>query len=178
MKRILVSAPSMLPVLDRFRPLFDGADLELVVAPVEERLTEEELLAHAGSIDGAICGDDPFTARVLQAAAPRLKVISKWGTGIDSIDRAEAERLGIQVFNTPGAFTEAVADTVLGLVLAFVTAEGLRKGFGSYLPTYAVQPSTLLIGLGITIGIGLIAGLAPAILAGRLLPPAALRSEG
>jgi D-3-phosphoglycerate dehydrogenase len=109
----------MLRVLDRFRPLFDGADLELVVAPVTERLTEEALLAYAGSIDGAICGDDAFTARVLRAGAPRLKVISKWGTGIDSIDRAEAERLGIQVLNTPGAFTEAVADTVLGLVLAF-----------------------------------------------------------
>jgi putative ABC transport system permease protein len=66
----------------------------------------------------------------------------------------------------------------LGLLLAFVTADGLRKGFGSYLPTYTVQPGTLLIGLGITLGIGVIAGLAPAILAGRLLPTAALRSEG
>ena len=66
----------------------------------------------------------------------------------------------------------------LGLLLAFVTADGLRKGFGSYLPTYTVQPGTLLIGLGITLGIGVIAGLAPAIVAGRLLPTAALRSEG
>ena len=66
----------------------------------------------------------------------------------------------------------------LGLVLAFVSADALRKGFGSYLPTYSVQPSTLVIGFGITLGIGLIAGLAPAVVAGRLLPTAALRSEG
>jgi D-3-phosphoglycerate dehydrogenase len=52
-------------------------------------------------------------------AAPRLKVISKWGTGIDSIDSAEAERRGIPVYRTPNAFSEPVADTVLGYILTF-----------------------------------------------------------
>jgi D-3-phosphoglycerate dehydrogenase len=117
--RVLISAPYMIPVLERFRPTFDAGGIELVVAAVSERLTEKALLSYAGSVDGAICGDDPFTARVLQAAAPRLRVISKWGTGIDSIDRQEATRLGIQVFNTPGAFTEAVADSVMGVILSF-----------------------------------------------------------
>jgi D-3-phosphoglycerate dehydrogenase len=117
--RVLISAPYMLLVLDRFRPIFEASGIDLVVATVTERLTEEELMSYGGTVDGAICGDDPFTARVLQAAAPRLRVISKWGTGIDSIDRREAERLGIQVFNTPGAFTEAVADSVMGVILSF-----------------------------------------------------------
>jgi D-3-phosphoglycerate dehydrogenase len=86
---------------------------------VVERLTVSQLMPYAGQVDGAICGDDLFTAEVLRAFAPRLKVISKWGTGVDSIDRTEAQRLGVKVFNTPGAFTEAVADSVLGYVLAF-----------------------------------------------------------
>jgi D-3-phosphoglycerate dehydrogenase len=116
---VLVSAPYFLPVLERFRPIFDACDVRLRIAPVKERLTEQELMAYAGEIDGALCGDDAFTARVLRAAAPRLRVISKWGTGIDSIDREEAQSLGIAVFNTPGAFTQAVADSVLGGVLAF-----------------------------------------------------------
>jgi D-3-phosphoglycerate dehydrogenase len=133
MRVVLVSAPYLIPVLDQFRPLFESAGLELRVAPVRERLTEAELRAYAGAVDGVICGDDLFTAQVLQAAAPRLKVISKWGTGIDSIDRSEAERLGIRVFNTPGAFTEAVADSVLGYVLAFArripwTDRDLKEG--------------------------------------------------
>lgn len=116
--RVLISTPYMLPVLDEYRPIFAENDVEVIVAPVRERLSEAELLPLIGDVDGAICGDDRFTERVLRAA-PRLKVISKWGTGIDSIDLQAAERLGIRVCNTPGAFTDPVADTVMGYILTF-----------------------------------------------------------
>jgi len=56
---------------------------------------------------------------VLEACSPRLKVLSKWGTGIDSIDQAACARLGIQVKNTPNAFINPVADSVIGYMLAF-----------------------------------------------------------
>jgi D-3-phosphoglycerate dehydrogenase / 2-oxoglutarate reductase len=91
----------------------------LIVPDVQERLSEKELLSYAGQFDGAICGDDRYSASVLEACAPRLKVISKWGTGIDSIDREAAACLNIQVCNTPNAFTLPVADTVFGFMLAF-----------------------------------------------------------
>jgi D-3-phosphoglycerate dehydrogenase len=109
----------MIPVLARFMPLFNQAGVDVIVAPVAERLSEDELMRYAGEIDGVICGDDQFSARVLEASVPRLKVISKWGTGIDSIDRETAARLGVQVCNTPGAFTDPVADTVMAYLLAF-----------------------------------------------------------
>jgi D-3-phosphoglycerate dehydrogenase len=121
--KILISATYLQPVIDRFRPLFEGRDVEFVLPPVVERLDEEQLLRWIGDVDGALCGDDEFTERVL-LAAPCLKVLSKWGTGIDSIDLAACRRLGIAVRNTPNAFTEPVADTVLGYVLCF--ARGLR----------------------------------------------------
>ena len=76
------------------------------------------MLECVGDIDGIICGDDRITGRVMDAA-PRLKVISKWGTGIDSIDSAEAKRRGIPVYRTRNAFSEPVADTVLGYILTF-----------------------------------------------------------
>lgn len=117
--QVLLSAPYLLPVVDRFRPVFEAANLELTVAEVNERLEADQLMAFAGEVDGVICGDDRFTRPVLEAFAPRLRVISKWGTGIDSIDRQAAKDLGIAVCNTPDAFTEPVSDSVLGYMLAF-----------------------------------------------------------
>lgn len=121
--RVLVSAPYMLPVIERFQPIFDELGIEVVLAEVEECLSEDELMAYMGSIDGVICGDDRFTEKILKVAAPRLQVISKWGTGINSIDQETAKELGIQVLNTPGAFTEPVADSVLGYILAFARSQ-------------------------------------------------------
>ncbi|MEW6566809.1 MAG: phosphoglycerate dehydrogenase [Chloroflexota bacterium] len=152
--RILLSAPYMIPVFDRFASLFDSAGIEVVTARVEERLSEEHLFQYAGQVDGVICGDDCFTERVLTAMAPRLKVISKWGTGIDSIDGKAAEQLGIRVCNTPGAFTDAVADSVMGYILAFARRlpwmdRAMKAGRWEKMPGVALHECTLgVVGVG------------------------------
>ena len=152
--RVLVSAPNMLPVIERFQPIFDELDIEVVLAEVEECLSEDELLAYVGSIDGVICGDDHFTEKVLKVAAPRLQVISKWGTGIDSIDQEAAKERGIQVLNTPGAFTEPVADSVLGYILAFARSQPwmtqqMRDGEWEKIAGRALSECTLgVVGVG------------------------------
>jgi D-3-phosphoglycerate dehydrogenase len=144
----------MIPVLHRFRSLFERAGIELFVAEVEERLSESELLGYAGQVDGVICGDDRFSGAVLQAFAPRLKVISKWGTGIDSIDREAADRLGVRVYNTPRAFTEAVADSVLGYILAFARRtpwmdRAMKAGRWEKIPGRALHECCLgVVGVG------------------------------
>ncbi|MCK4734113.1 MAG: phosphoglycerate dehydrogenase [Methanophagales archaeon] len=143
----------MQPMIDRFREIFEAKGIELVVPPVRERLSEQELLQWIGDIDGVICGDDYFTERVLRAA-PRLKVISKWGTGIDSIDVAACKRLGITVCNTPNAFSEPVADTVLGYILCFARQilwmdRDIRAGIWSKRPSISLHECTLgVIGVG------------------------------
>lgn len=152
--RILVSAPYIIPIFDRFLPIFVEADLEVIIAEVEERLSEDLLLQYAGTIDGTICGDDQYSRAVLQAFAPRLRVISKWGTGIDSIDQEAAAEFGIQVCNTPGAFTQPVADTVLGYILMFARKShwmdrGIKSGKWEKIPGVSLSECTLgVVGVG------------------------------
>jgi D-3-phosphoglycerate dehydrogenase len=157
MSTILFSAPYMLLSLDRFRPVFQRYGLDLITPRIQERLNEDDILKYAGQIDGAVCGDDHYTARVLEACYPRLKVISKWGTGIDSIDSPAAARLGVKVFRTPNAFTMPVTDTVLGYMLAFARRQPwmdheMKSGKWDKIPGKALHECTLgVIGVG-TIG--------------------------
>ncbi|MBA2737417.1 MAG: phosphoglycerate dehydrogenase [Pyrinomonadaceae bacterium] len=116
--RVMVSAPYMLPFPEEFRLRLESEGIELFEMIVSERLSEEFLLSVIETFDGVICGDDEFTGSVFKRAK-RLKVVSKWGTGIDSIDVGAAAKLGVWVFNTPNAFTDAVADTTLGYILNF-----------------------------------------------------------
>ena len=151
--RVLVSAPYLLPVLDEYQGELQQHGIETVAAPVRERLSEDELLPLVGDVDGVICGDDRFTLRVLEAA-PKLKVISKWGTGIDSIDLTAAGKLGIMVCNTPGAFTDPVADTVLGYILAFARQlpwldRDIRNGRWEKRPAISLRETVLgVVGVG------------------------------
>ena len=151
---ILFTAPYMIPFVDRFKPVFDRYKLELIVPDVHERMEEQDLLKYAGQFDGAICGDDRYTERVVQACAPRLKVISKWGTGIDSIDAEACSRYGIKVCRTPNAFTLPVADTVLGYILAFARRQPwmdreMKLGKWEKIPGKALCEYTLgVIGVG------------------------------
>ena len=158
MKTILFTAPYMIPFLDRFRPVLENYDIDLIVPDeVQERMEEEDLLKYAGQFDGAICGDDRYTLRVIEACAPRLKIISKWGTGIDSIDAEACSRYGIKIGRTPNAFTTPVADTVLGYMLAFVRRlpwmdRAMKSGVWDKIPGKALSECTLgVVGVG-TIG--------------------------
>jgi D-3-phosphoglycerate dehydrogenase / 2-oxoglutarate reductase len=151
---VLLTAPYMIPFVDRFKPIFDTYDLELIVPDVQERMEEADLLRYAGQFDGAICGDDRYTLRVIEACSPRLKVISKWGTGIDSIDAGACSRYSIKIGRTLNAFTTPVADTVLGYMLAFARRhpwmdKEMKSGKWEKIPGIALSECTLgIIGVG------------------------------
>jgi D-3-phosphoglycerate dehydrogenase len=151
--KVLVTAPYMQMVIDRFRHIFEEKGIELIVPKVKERFNEQELLEWVTDVDGVICGDDQFTQRVLQSA-PKLKVLSKWGTGIDSIDQAACKRLGIAVRNSPNAFSGPVADSVLGYILSFARRlpwmdRIMRQGRWTKLPSISLRECTLgVIGVG------------------------------
>jgi len=152
--QILLTAPYMIPFVERFKPVFAKYDLELIVPDVHERMEEADLLKYAGQFDGTICGDDRYTERVIQACAPRLKVISKWGTGIDSIDAEACSRYGMKVCRTTNAFSLPVADTVLGYILAFARRlpwmdRAMKSGKWEKIPGKSLSECTLgVIGVG------------------------------
>jgi len=151
---VLLTAPYMIPFADRFKPVFEAYNIDLIIPDVHERMEESDLLDYAGQFDGTICGDDRYTERVIEACRPRLKVISKWGTGVDSIDAEACSRYEIKLCRTLNAFTLPVADTVMGYILAFARRQPwmdkeMKSGKWEKLPGKSLSECTLgVIGVG------------------------------
>ncbi|MFT5467278.1 MAG: D-3-phosphoglycerate dehydrogenase [Verrucomicrobiales bacterium] len=80
-------------------------------------LSEERMLELAGEFDGFLCGDDAITQAVIVKSAPRLKVISKYGIGLDKIDVTYATSQQLPVLFTPGVNHTTVAEHTFGLLL-------------------------------------------------------------
>jgi len=89
---------------------------------VRERgpLSEERMLELAGQFDAYLCGDDALTRQVIAKSLPRLKVISKYGIGLDKIDVTAATDLKVPVLFTPGVNHTTVAEHTFALLLAAV----------------------------------------------------------
>lgn len=151
--KVLITAPYFQSVVDQYRSVFNKNEVELIIPEVNERMSEKELLAFIGDVDGIICGDDRVTRKVIESA-PKLRVISKWGTGIDSIDQEAAREHGVMVRNTPNAFSEPVADSVFGYMLCFARDiinldREMREGIWTKKMTTTLGECTLgIIGLG------------------------------
>lgn len=85
--------------------------------PYGRTISPAELIKLANDVVGIIAGTEAITKDVL-LRLPLLKVISRCGVGLDNIDLVAADDAGIQVFNTPHAPTQAVAELTIGLILA------------------------------------------------------------
>ena len=116
--RFLITAPYMMYKIETFRRFFeDHLQSTLIVAKVDERLSEYELAQYNGQYDIALTGDDRFTRQIIKNSG--VKAICKWGTGIDSIDSEACREFGVQLYNTPGAFTRPVSQSILATILGF-----------------------------------------------------------
>jgi len=113
---VLITCPQLQATIHHYQGLFARHDIVIDLPPLVQQLSEAQLLDVIHLFDGVIAGDDQFTARVLEKAK-RLKVIAKWGVGTDAIDLDAAQRLGIRVMNTPNAFSDEVADVVMGYII-------------------------------------------------------------
>lgn len=97
--------------------ILQDAGMKVRVNPRGRRLTENEVTdLMTDDVQGIIAGVEPLTRAVL-AGAKSLKVISRCGIGLDSVDLAAAKEFGIKVCNTPGAPVTAVAELTVALIL-------------------------------------------------------------
>ncbi len=118
MTRILLTTTSYQDTPGEHHALLESQGFEIV----RERgpLTEARMLELAGEFDGFLCGDDDITDAVLAKSLPRLKVISKYGIGLDKIDLKSCEARSVPVLFTPGVNHTTVAEHTFCLLLAFV----------------------------------------------------------
>ena len=115
-KRVLITTTSFQDTPGGHHDLLAGTDWELITA--RGPLNEADTLALVGDIDGYICGDDLITRKVLEKALPRLKIISKYGIGVDKIDVKSCTEFGIPLLFTPGVNHTTVAEHTFLLLLA------------------------------------------------------------
>jgi D-3-phosphoglycerate dehydrogenase len=150
---VLVTCPHLQKTIELYREQLADKGVNVEVPPVVQQLSEAELLEIIDQFDGVIAGDDPFTAKVLEQGK-RLKIVAKWGIGVDAIDLEAAKQLGIPVVNTPGAFPDEVADVALGYIILLARQlhkmdQSVRNGGWLQIPGMTLRGKTLgVIGVG------------------------------
>jgi D-3-phosphoglycerate dehydrogenase len=120
--KILVTATSFKagstgPAAEQLRRFAAEHGGEILYNPYGRPLSEDELIPLLTDADGYIAGLDFVTKKAIDAAAS-LRVISRYGAGVDRVDLAAAKARNIAVCNTPGANAQAVADLAFALILA------------------------------------------------------------
>lgn len=120
-KKILVTATNYSQLCAEAKKLFEDNGCEVIENTFGRPMTFDELKVRVGDIDGVIAGVDTWNDDVF-AIAPKLKVISRFGVGVDNIDIEAARKRGIKVTNAAGGNANAVAELTIGLIIAAMRA--------------------------------------------------------
>jgi len=116
MKKVFVSTTSFAKDDETPLKLLKGAGLTVCLNLLARKLSEKEISGFLSDTDYLIAGTEPLTRDVLKYAK-KLKIISRVGVGLDTVDLGTAKDLGIMVYNTPFGPTQAVAELTIGLML-------------------------------------------------------------
>jgi phosphoglycerate dehydrogenase-like enzyme len=151
--RLLVTPTSYGKNDPRLRTELEAQVGEVIYNPTGKPLTSAEVAELLPGIDGYIAGLDCIDAIALKAV-DRLKVISRYGVGVDNVDLAAAREKGITVTNTPGANSVSVAELALGLMLALArqipeAVEAVHQGKWPRYSGASLEGKTIgILGLG------------------------------
>jgi D-3-phosphoglycerate dehydrogenase len=150
--RILLTTTSYQDIPGAHHELLESTGIEIV----RERgpLGEAKMLELVGDFDAILCGDDQITRAVLEKAAPRLKILSKYGIGVDKIDVTAATEMGIPLAFCPGVNHTTVAEHTFALLLALnrhlvEEVNFTRAGCWKRLTGHEIMGKTIgIVGLG------------------------------
>ncbi len=99
--------------------MLEAEGIEYLINPTGKKLLEDELAEMVTDFDVIIAGTEPITDKVMERAS-KLKLISRVGIGLDSVDLIAAKRRGIKVSYTPDAPAPAVAELTMGIILTLL----------------------------------------------------------
>ncbi|MBT5470451.1 MAG: phosphoglycerate dehydrogenase [Nitrospina sp.] len=106
--------------------LLENAGIEYLISPHKKKLTESQLGELISDFDVLIAGTEQITDKVLGQAS-KLKLISRVGIGLDSVDLNAAKKKGIKISYTPDAPSPAVAELTLGMMLTLIRSVHLSN---------------------------------------------------
>ena len=115
--KVLITSNSFGKFDSKPRELMESLGWEVVGNRYHHIMNEEEMMGEVPGVDAIILGSDTVSKKVLEKA-DKLKIISRYGVGIDNIDLEEAKKRNIEVTITRNCNTEAVADYAIGLMLS------------------------------------------------------------
>lgn len=116
--KILLTSTSFQDTPGSHHDLLDSYNFEIV--KMRGPLKEEVILDVIAGFDGVICGDDEITRKVIEKGAKsKLKILSKYGIGLDKVDLDAAKEFNVPVANTPGVNNTTVAEHVFALMLCY-----------------------------------------------------------
>jgi len=114
--RVLITTIPFAEIDKQPLELLEMSGAEVVINPMGRALKETDLLELISDVDVLIAGTELITERVLEKAS-HLKLISRVGIGLDSVDLLAARQRGITVCYTPNAPSPAVAELTIGLMI-------------------------------------------------------------
>ncbi|HAZ20960.1 MAG TPA: hydroxyacid dehydrogenase [Firmicutes bacterium] len=160
MAKVLITARLFGTVSDQGKQLLLSAGHQILPNPYLGRLlNENEVIELIEDADGIIAGQDALTGKAI-AAGKNLKIITRYGVGIDKVDIASATKQKVIVTNTPGANSGSVAEYAMALMLAVarkivIGRNSVIQGEWSFMTSTGLNNKVLgIIGLG-KIGQGL-----------------------
>lgn len=116
-KKVLVTATNYSKLCARAKTLLENEGFEIIENTFGRPLTFEELKERVGDICGLVAGVDTWNEDVFKLA-PNLKVIGRFGIGVDNIDLEAAKTHGIKVMNARAINSDSVAECTVGFILS------------------------------------------------------------